>query len=301
MADISATLVKELREKTGVGMMECKKALQETAGDLEKAIVWLRERGMSRAAKKADRVAAEGVVCVQVSPDSTSGVVLEVNSETDFSAKNADFRNFVNAAALVALKNNAPSIEALAEMKMPSGDTVGATLTALIARVGENMRLRRVKVVRAQKGTVAGYTHMDGKIGTLVCLEGGQGESVQAMAKDLAMHVAAAFPKYLTSKEVDTSELEQEREIARKKLLEQGKPADLIEKIMVGQIAKFYKEVCLVEQAYVKDPNVSVTQLLKSSDQPLQLTAFARFQLGEGLEKKQDNFADEVAAAVKGS
>ncbi len=298
---ITAGQVKELREKTGVGMMECKKALEESAGDMEKAIVWLRERGMSRAAKKADRIAAEGTVFVQISPDKSTGVVIEVNCETDFAGKNADFVKFVEEAATLALSENLPSVEAMLETKMSNGETVANTLTALIAKIGENLKLRRVSVISAKNGVVGGYIHMGGKIGTLVALDGAKGAAVEDLAKDLAMHVAAASPRYLESSEVDTTELDQERAIARKKLEEEGKPAEMIEKILVGQMQKFFKEVCLLEQQYVKDPNTNITKLLKASGHPVTLSAFRRFGLGEGIEKKQENFADEVAATMRGN
>jgi len=296
---VTAGMVKELREKTGVGMMECKKALTENGGDLEKAIVWLRERGLSRAAKKAGRVAAEGVVKIEVADDMSAGVLVEVNCETDFAAKNDDFQNFVNEVSKIALDNKAPSADALAELKNSSGDNIGDALKSLIAKVGENMTLRRVQLVEAKDGIVVGYSHMGGKIGAMVALEGGKKDQLE-LGKDVAMHIAAAAPRFLKSDEVDASELEQEKEIARKKLVEQGKPEDLIEKILMGQMSKFYKEVCLIEQAFVKDPNVTIKNLLKQNNVS-GISSFARFALGEGIEKKEENFADEVAAAVKGN
>jgi len=296
---VTATQVKELREKTGVGMMECKKALEENGADLEKAIVWLRERGLSRAAKKADRVASEGVVEVYVNEDQNSGVALELNCETDFVSKNEDFTKFAHEVATLALKNRVQDVDALSGLKMPSGSTVADALTGLINKIGENMRLRRVTVLSSANGTVAGYTHMGGKIGTLVLLEGAKGDKAVELAKDLAMHVAAAAPKYLNSTEVDTTELDQERDIARKKLVEEKKPENLIEKILEGQIKKFYKEVCLVEQAFVKNPDIAVQKLVETSGTNGKLTGFVRFQLGEGIEKKTENFADEVAAQLR--
>lgn len=298
---ITAAQVKELREKTGVGMMECKKALQENSGDMEKAILWLRERGMSRAAKKADRIAAEGSVFIQVSDDKSKGVVVEVNCETDFVSKNNDFVSFVEEVANVALSQEISSVDQLMETNMASGQSVANTITALIAKIGENLKLRRVQVLKAENGVVGGYTHMGGRIGTLVALSGSQGDAAEALVKDLAMHVAAASPRYLKSSDVDTSELDQEREIARKKLEEEGKPADLIDKILVGQMQKFFKEICLVDQQFVKDPSLSITKLLKQSGLNADISAFSRFALGEGIEKKKENFADEVAAAVRGN
>jgi elongation factor Ts len=295
---ITAGMVKDLREKTGVGMMECKKALEENSGDMEKAIVWLRERGMSRAAKKADRVAAEGMVHFHISPKADAAVLLEVNCETDFVSKNEEFRNFVTESAKVALDNKINDIDKLSTMKLSSGTTVDETIKGLIQKIGENMKLRRVQVVSTSSGQVFGYSHMGGKIGTLAILEGAQSPQVSEVGKDIAMHIAAAFPKYLTRTEVDVTELNQEREIARKKLIEEKKPEAMIEKILEGQMNKFYKEVCLVEQAFVKDPDQSITKLLEKTDKNLKLTKFLRFQLGEGIEKKQENFAAEVAAQL---
>ncbi|MEZ4741257.1 MAG: translation elongation factor Ts [Bdellovibrionota bacterium] len=295
---IKASQVKELREKTGVGMMECKKALVENGGDLEKAILWLRERGMSRAAKKAGRVAAEGICSVLVNAERTAGVILEVNCETDFSAKNADFQSFVNIATQVALENEVQSIEQLAETKMEDS-TVGQKLTDLIAKVGENMNIRRVSVLKAEaNGLISGYSHMGGKIGTLVRLNGASNEEVATLGQDVAMHVAAAAPRYLNRDSVDASELAQEQELAKKKLIEEGKPEDIIEKIMVGQINKFYSEVCLVDQPFVKEPKLSVSKHIQQSKLGVELTGFVRYQLGEGIEKKSENFAEEVAAQL---
>jgi elongation factor Ts len=296
---ITATQVKDLREKTGVGMMECKKALEENQGDMEKAIVWLRERGMSRAAKKADRIAAEGIVEVFISEDQNSGVLLEVNCETDFVSKNEEFQAMVRDSAALALKNRATTVEALEALKLATGKTVKERVTELIAKIGENMQLRRVTVLTSSNGTVAGYSHMGGRIGTLVVLDGKKGEDVANLGKDLAMHVAAASPRYMTSADVNTAELATEREIARKKLIEEKKPEAMIEKILDGQMKKFFKEVCLIEQAFVKDPDTQISKLVEKSGGGAKLTAFARFALGEGIEKKKEDFAAEVAATLK--
>lgn len=292
---ITASMVKDLREKTGMGMMECKKALEENAGDMEKAIVWLRERGMSRAAKKADKIAAEGVVEVYITPDRSAGVLLEVNCQTDFVAKNEEFAQIAKEAAEAALKTKASSVEELANTKVGSA-TVAERLVELAAKIGEKMELRRLKIVHSSNGVVSGYSHMGGRIGTLVVLEGAKGDNVDALGKDLAMHIAASSPRYLTESEIDAAELETEREIARKKLEEEGKKADMIEKILVGQMKKFAKEVCLVDQPFVKDPNVTVAKHVENTHKGLKLAAFARFALGEGIEKKTENFAEEVAA-----
>ena len=293
---ISAGQVKDLREKTGVGMMECKKALEENNGDMEKAIVWLRERGMSRAAKKADRIAAEGVVEVLISDSGTEAAVLEVNCETDFVAKNPDFRKLVADTAQIALKTKCNDIEKLGEMKLADGVSINETIAGLIQKIGENMRLRRVLTISAPNGHISGYIHMGGRIGTAVVLEGKK--DVAELGKDIAMHVAAASPRYLNRVEVDSTELDQEKEIARKKLIEEKKPEAMIEKILDGQMNKFYKEVCLVEQMFVKNPDISITKLLETADKNLKLTRFVRFALGEGIEKKQENFAAEVAAQL---
>ena len=294
---VTAAQVKELRQKTGVGMMECKKALTEVGGDIEKAILYLRERGLSRAAKKADRVTAEGLVKVAVSNDGKAATAVEVNCETDFVSKNEDFIKFIDAVANLALENNANDVEALKALDL-DGKTVGDTLTALIATIGENLNIRRVATLKAENGVVSGYTHMGGKIGSLVLLEGASGDDVVELGKDLAMHTAAASPRYLHSEEVSPAEVEQEKELGKKKLLEQGKPENLIEKILVGQINKFYKEICLIEQA-VKDPNYTVKKLVSEKGKGAELKAYVRFQLGEGIEKKQENFAEEVAAQLK--
>lgn len=295
---VTAAQVKELRQKTGVGMMECKKALTEVGGDIEKAILYLRERGMSRAAKKADRVTAEGLVKVAVSNDGKSATAVEVNCETDFVSKNDDFIKFLDAIANLALANNVNDVEALKALDL-DGKSVGDTLTTLIATIGENLNIRRVATLTADNGVVTGYTHMGGKIGSLVLLEGATGDEVTELGKDLAMHTAAASPRYLNSSEVSSDEVEQEKELGKKKLLEQGKPENLIEKILVGQINKFYKEICLIEQAFVKDPNYTVKKLVSEKGKGAELKAYVRFQLGEGIEKKQENFAEEVAAQLK--
>ena len=293
---ISAAQVKDLREKTGVGMMECKKALEENGGEQERAIIWLRERGMSRAAKKADRIAAEGVVEIYINDSCNSAVVLEMNCETDFVGKNEDFLKLVRETAMIAHKNQIDDVEKLALMTMSTGETIQQTMAALIQKIGENMRLRRVVLVSAPNGHISSYIHMGGRIGTCVVLEGKK--DVEELGKDIAMHIAAAAPRYLNRTEVDTTELNQEKDIARKKLVEEKKPEAMIEKILEGQMNKFYKEVCLVEQMFVKDPEISITKLLEKADKNLKATRFVRFALGEGVEKKTSNFAEEVAAQL---
>jgi elongation factor Ts len=295
---ITAGLVKELREKTGVGMMECKKALEENQGDMEKAILWLRERGLSRAAKKADRVAAEGVVKVLVSEDGRSGAVVELNCETDFVSKNPDFQDIADKVAALALKNKISDVDALKSAQL-GNETVDAALATLIAKLGENMKIRRVGFLSTPKGTISGYTHMGGKIGSLVLLNGAEGPEVQELGRDLAMHAAAAAPRYLKSDEVDAAEIETEKDLGRKKLLEEGKPENMHEKILAGQISKFYKEICFIDQAFIKDPSLSIQKVVADKGKGASLTSFHLFKLGEGIEKKKENFADEVASVLR--
>lgn len=295
---VTASMVKELREKTGVGMLECKKALEENEGHIDKAILWLRERGLSRAANKAGRIAAEGIVKVVVSDDARSAVVLELNSETDFVSKNDDFQKFATDVANLALSLKIHDIDTLKAAKLGQ-DTVENTLSGLMAKIGENMRLRRIGFLTASKGTVAGYTHMGGKIGCIVSIEGAEGIEVQSLGKDLAMHAAAASPRYLKSEDVSSEEVEQEKVLGRKQLLEQGKPEAMLEKILVGQISKFYKEICFVEQAFIKDPSVSVAKYVADKAKGASLSAYHLFKLGEGIEKKKENFAEEVAAQLR--
>ncbi len=296
---ISASQVKELREKTGVGMMECKKALEENSGDLEKSILWLRERGMSRAAKKADRIAAEGLVEVLVNDDSNAAIVLEVNCETDFVSKNDDFKKLVKDVAAIALKKQIQDVEKLAQEKLSSGKTISETMSQLIQTIGENMKLRRAEYFSTTNGCIAGYVHMGGKIGTAIVLEGQKSPETIGLAKDIAMHIAAANPRYLNSEIVKKDELLQERELERKKLLEEKKPEAMIEKILEGKMRKFFQEVCLLDQAFVKDPDTTVGNLIKKAGANLKAIKFARFQLGEGIERKTEDFAAEVAAQLK--
>jgi elongation factor Ts len=233
-----------------------------------------------------------------VNPEQTAGVLVELNCETDFVSKNEEFRTLAHDIAKLAYHNKAKDHEELLGLKI-GAQTVKEKLTELIAKIGENMNLRRVKVLHATNGVVTGYSHMGGRIGTLVVLEGATGPDVVEIGKDLAMHVAAAAPRYLVETEVNAEELNQEREIARKRLEEEGKPAELVEKILVGQMKKFYKEVCLIEQAFIKDPNVTVQKHVDNTKKGLKIASFGRFQLGEGIEKKKEDFAAEVAAQLK--
>ncbi|WP_305046996.1 translation elongation factor Ts [Geoalkalibacter sp.] len=301
---ITASMVSELREKTGAGMMDCKKALTEAAGNMEEAIDILRKKGLSAAAKKSGRVAAEGLVVAAGEGD--CGVLVEVNAETDFVAKNEAFQKFTAAVAEVVLRQAPTDVEALKALAFPgTGRSVGEELTHQIATIGENMNIRRFARFEAKPGAVAAYIHGAGKIGTLVELqtEKGASEEVKALARQIAMHVAAANPQYLVRAEVPADVLERERDIMSVKAKESGKPDNIIPKIVEGQLNKFYGEVCLTEQAYVIDPDQKVEQVVKALAKTLgteiKLTRFARFQLGEGLEKKVDDFAAEVAALTK--
>jgi len=305
MAEIIAATVKELRERTGAGMMDCKKALGETAGDMEAAIDWLRTKGLAAAAKKAGRTAAEGLVGVSVR--GTRGAVVEVNSETDFVAKNEQFQDFVRTVAELALDGNG-DVAALAGARWPEGGTVEEKLTANIATIGENQSLRRVGVVEVSEGVVVSYVHNAvaaglGKIGVLVGLEGnGDKAALEALGKQLAMHIAAANPLALRGEDLDPALVERERAIAAEKASESGKPANIVEKMVDGAIAKFRKENALLSQLFVMDNKTKVEDVIaaeaKKTGAAIGLAAYVRFQLGEGIEKKESDFAAEVAAAA---
>ena len=286
---ITASLVKELREKTGAGMMDCKKVLTETDGDMEKAIELLRERGIAKAAKKSGRVAAEGLVEAYVSEDGKVGAVVEVNSETDFVAKNEEFKNFVlNVAKQVVEKNPATVEELLAQdsIEVP-GKTVNEVLVDKIATIGENMNIRRFTRFESE-GLVEKYIHGDGKIAVLVNMKSGDKE----VAKDVCMQIAAARPEYLNEASVPEDRLNKEKEILKAQTMNEGKPEAIAEKIVQGRIRKFFEEVCLVDQAFVKNPDMKISQLLKEKN--AEVVEFARFEKGEGIEKKEENFAEEV-------
>ena len=286
---ITANQVKELREKTGAGMMDCKKVLAETNGDEEKAIELLRERGIAKAAKKSDRIAAEGLVTTYVSEDKKIGAVVEVNAETDFVAKNEEFKTFVaNVAKQVAEKNPKDVEELLAQDSIEEpGKTVNEVLVGKIATIGENMNIRRFARFESE-GLVEKYIHGDGKIAVLVNMKSGDKE----VAKDVCMQIAAARPEYLNEASVPAERLEKEKEILKAQTMNEGKPEAIAEKIVLGRIGKFYSEICLVDQEFVKDPSKKVSQLLKEHN--AEVTEFARFEKGEGIEKKEENFAEEV-------
>jgi elongation factor Ts len=308
MAEITAALVKELREKTGAGMMDCKRALGETSGDLEQASDWLRKKGLAAAAKKAGRVAAEGLV--GVATEGSVGAVVEINSETDFVARNEAFQSFVGTVTRLAL-GAGDDIEMLKGVAYPgTGRTVGEELTHLIATIGENMALRRASRIQISKGVVAAYVHNAlaagiGKIGVIVGLESsGDPARLAAFGRQLAMHVAAAHPQYLDIASVDKAAVEREREILRDQARQSGKPEAIIEKMVEGRLRKFYEETVLVEQIYVIDGESRVGKVVeaagKEAGAPIKVTGFVRFALGEGIDKKESDFAAEVAAQLKG-
>ena len=289
---VTASLVKELREKTGAGMMDCKKVLTETDGDIEKAIELLRERGIAKAAKKSGRIAAEGLVEAYVSEDGKVGAIVEVNSETDFVGKNEEFKAFVMDVAKQVVKNNPATVEEL--LAQPSiaveGKTVQEVLVEKIATIGENMTIRRFARFETD-GLVEKYIHGDGKIAVLVNMKNGNKE----LAKDICMQIAAARPEFVNREQVPADRLEKEKEILKQQTINEGKPEAIAEKIVMGRINKFYEEVCLVDQEFVKDPSMKVSQILKDAE----VVEFARFEKGEGIEKKEENFAEEVMKQLK--
>jgi elongation factor Ts len=305
MAEITAATVKELRERTGAGMMDCKKALAENNGEMEASIDWLRAKGLAAAAKKAGRTAAEGLVGVAV--EGTRGAVVEVNSETDFVAKNEIFQEFVRNVATLALQHGT-DVEALGAAQYPGGGSVAEKLTDNIAKIGENQSLRRAAVVEVAEGVVVPYVHNQvvpglGKIGVLVALEGAApAETLTALGKQIAMHVAAANPLALNADELDPALVERERAIATEKAKESGKPQNIVEKMVEGGLAKFRKDNALLSQLFVMDNKTPVAEVVaaaaKEAGTGIVLKGFVRFQLGEGIEKKVDDFAAEVAAAA---
>ncbi len=285
---ITAELVKQLREKTGAGMMDCKKVLTETDGDMEKAAELLRERGIAKAAKKSGRVAAEGLVATYVTSDKKVGSVVEVNAETDFVAKNNEFVTFVNDVAEIVAEKNPADVEALLETKYKETEkTVKEVLTEKIATIGENMTIRRFERFESN-GLIESYIHGAGKIAVLVDFAKGESE----LAKDVCMQIAAARPEYLNREAVPQDRVEKEMEILKAQAMNEGKPAEIAEKMVQGRIGKFYGEICLLDQEFVKDPNVKVGDLIKSKN--AEIVRFARFEKGEGIEKKEENFAEEV-------
>ncbi len=295
MATITAGMVKDLREKTGAGMMDCKKVLTEADGDMEKAIELLRERGIAKAAKKSDRIAAEGLVLGYVSEDQKVGAVVEVNSETDFVAQNNEFRNFVESVAKQIVIKNPTDVESLLEQESidEAGKKVSEVLIDKTAKIGEKLSIRRFTRYETTEGLIEKYIHGDGKIAVLVNLKGGDSN----LAKDICMQIAAARPEYLNREAVPQERLDKEMEILKVQAMNEGKPEAIAEKIVQGRVGKFYSEICLVEQEFVKNPDIKVKELLQQNN--AEIVEFARLEKGEGIEKKEENFAEEVMKQIK--
>ena len=293
--EITAALVRELRERTSSGMMECKKALVETHGDINAAVELMRKTGLAKADKKAGRVAAEGSVVMRVSDDATCGVMVEINSETDFVAKGDDFLNFAAQLVQQALARKPADLSALLELPIQDGDTktINTRRQELVAKVGENINIRRFALMQAVGGVVASYSH-GGRIGVLAGLKGGNA----MLAKDIAMHVAANKPVCVSAEQVPADIVEKEKDIFRAQAAESGKPANIIEKMISGRVQKFLAEITLVGQPFVKNPDITVEKMLQ--DAKATVSGFERFEVGEGIEKKQENFAEEVMAQVRG-
>ena len=289
---ITAALVKELRERTGAGMMDCKKALVETNADLEAAIDLMRASGAAKAAKKAGRVASEGLVSVNISDDNKHAVILEVNSETDFVTKSSAFIDFVEALGALALKHKPESVESFVNLKLGSGETVDEAREGIIAKIGENISVRRVQIVSTESGILGAYKHGD-RIAVLAVLSSQDPE----LAKDIAMHIAASRPECVSEDELSSDLLDREKAIFIEQAKESGKPDNIIEKMIVGRMKKFVNEVTLYGQAFVKDPDITVGELVKSKNSAVE--SFIRYEVGEGIEKKEDNFVEEVMAQAQ--
>ena len=290
---ITAALVKDLRERTGAGMMDCKKALNETNGDMEAAIDLMRASGAAKAAKKSGRVAAEGLVKVNISDDKKTATILEVNSETDFVTKGDDFIEFVNTLGALALKTTPKNIDDFLTQTLDNGNSLEKAREDIVAKVGENVSIRRVETITIDSGVIGAYKHGE-RIAVVSVLEGGD----EALAKDIAMHVAATRPECVSEEQLDPELLEREKAIFVEQARESGKPDNIIEKMIGGRMKKFVNEVTLYGQAFVKDPDTTVGALAKSNN--AEVISFVRYEVGEGIEKKEENFADEVAAQMKG-
>ena len=289
---ITAALVKELRERTGAGMMDCKKALMETSADLEAAIDLMRASGAAKAAKKSGRVASEGLVNLTVSDDNKNAVILEVNSETDFVTKGSAFIDFVDALGSLALKNKPESLEAFLSQTLDSGETVDEARQGIIAKIGENISVRRLQIVTTENGVLGAYKHGE-RIAVLTVLSGTDGE----LAKDIAMHIAASKPECVSEDQLSSELVEREKAIFIEQAKESGKPDNIIEKMIVGRMKKFVNEVTLYGQSFVKDPDTTVGALVKSKG--AEVESFIRYEVGEGMEKKEDNFVEEVMAQAQ--
>lgn len=282
----SASDVKELRERTGAGMMDCKKALQETNGNMDAAIDWLREKGISKAEKKESRIAAEGITKIVV--DGNDAVIVEVNSETDFVAKNKEFTDFVDMLANTIVKNDKTTLEDVLQIKVDD-ETINDKLIALVAKIGEKISFRRFeKITKTDDEVFGAYSHMGGRIGVITKVKGTNEE----VAKDVAMHIAAMRPLCQSREDVDPKTLEHEQKVIKEQVMNEGKPAEIAEKMVAGRINKFYKENCLLEQEFIKESKVSVEQFLKNNNSTL--ISYVRYEVGEGLEKREENFAEEV-------
>ena len=293
MATISAKLVKELREKTGAGMMDCKKALTETDGDIDKAIDYLREKGIAKAAKKADRIAAEGLVHVETKGN--DAVIVEINSETDFVARNEGFQELVKEIANQVLDTKAETVEALMETTLPNGKSVDERIKEAISTIGEKLSVRRFAIrTKTDNDAFGAYLHMGGRIGVLTVVEGSTDEEA---ARDVAMHIAAINPKYVSSEQVSEEEINHEREVLKQQALNEGKPENIVEKMVEGRLRKYLQEICAVDQDFVKNPDVTVEAFLKTKGG--KLGDFVRYEVGEGMEKREENFADEVKGQMK--
>ncbi|HHQ1597421.1 TPA: translation elongation factor Ts [Staphylococcus aureus] len=293
MATISAKLVKELREKTGAGMMDCKKALTETDGDIDKAIDYLREKGIAKAAKKADRIAAEGLVHVETKGN--DAVIVEINSETDFVARNEGFQELVKEIANQVLDTKAETVEALMETTLPNGKSVDERIKEAISTIGEKLSVRRFAIrTKTDNDAFGAYLHMGGRIGVLTVVEGSTDEEA---ARDVAMHIAAINPKYVSSEQVSEEEIDHEREVLKQQALNEGKPENIVEKMVEGRLRKYLQEICAVDQDFVKNPDVTVEAFLKTKGG--KLVDFVRYEVGEGMEKREENFADEVKGQMK--
>ncbi|OOM13696.1 translation elongation factor Ts [Clostridium saccharobutylicum] len=300
MANISAQLVKELRDMTGAKMMDCKKALVQTEGDIDKAVEFLREKGLADAAKKSGRVAAEGIVKTYISEDKKKGAVVEFNCETDFVAINDEFMAFADRLAQMAVETSATTVEELVNEKFDAENTVSAALKALIAKLGENMTIRRFTKFGIENGIVKSYIHGGGRIGVLVELACDTASDVlDEVAKEVCMQIAAANPLFLSEKEVDNTSIEKEKEIYRVQALNEGKPEKIVEKMVEGRIKKYYKEVCLLDQLWVKDSDKTIAKFLEEKSKevgsPITVTRFVRYERGEGIEVEKVDFAEEVA------
>lgn len=303
---ITAKMVAELRERTGVGMMDCKKALVKTDGNIEKAIEILREKGLAAAAKKAGRIASEGLISAYITDDQKLGAVIEFNCETDFVAKNDEFIAMSDNLAKQAALSKAENIDELLLEKYIANEeiTVKDAITALIAKLGENMNLRRFKRISAKDGIVASYIHGGGRIGVIVNVESDKDAVLAEVAKEMTLQVAAANPLYLNKEDVSVDALEKEKEIYKQQALNEGKPEKVIEKMIIGRIQKYYKEVCLMEELYIRDQDINVRKFIeqksKENGSEIKVVKFARFEKGEGIEKKEEDFAEEVKKQMKG-